>query len=119
MNASKSMRQIQLAKLSAARSAVSERTHRAVGALVLDEKVRIEGVLLPVPASAVSITVFKFANELFKPGPLSDVSWIEAVDELSTPGAGSVVQYVAFYKYVATISNGFDVKVPTSKDMST
>lgn len=62
-------------------------------------------------------TVFKLANELFKPGPLSDETWNEATRVLGVSGTTAVVQYVGFYKYVATILNGFDVKVPAGRTL--
>lgn len=57
-------------------------------------------------------TAFKLATELCKPGPLASSTWDEASKVLGTSGAVAVVHYVGFYKYVATILNGFDAKVP-------
>ena len=57
-------------------------------------------------------TVFKMANELFNPGPLSAGTWEEATTVLGVSGATAVVQYGGFYKYIATILHGFDVQIP-------
>lgn len=55
---------------------------------------------------------FDLATELCKPGRLSDEAWEKAVGLLGKTAAIAVVHYVGFYKYVATVLNGFDSKVP-------
>lgn len=57
-------------------------------------------------------TAFDLATKLRKPGRLSDMTWDKAVGSLGKTAAVAVVHYVGFYKYVATILNGFDAKVP-------
>ncbi len=57
--------------------------------------------------------VFACATELVeKLGPLSRETWQRTVDAVGVQGATAVVHYVGFYKYVATILNGFDAQVP-------
>jgi hypothetical protein len=55
---------------------------------------------------------FKMATALCKPGVLDGGIWKEGVEVLGKQAAMAVVHYVGFYKYVATILNGFDAKVP-------
>lgn len=55
---------------------------------------------------------FDLATELCKPGRLSDGAWEKAVRLLGKTAAVATVHYVGFYKYVATILNVFDAKVP-------
>lgn len=59
-----------------------------------------------------SRVIFRLANQLFLPGPLNESIWREAKSVLSIDGATAVVHYVGFYKYIATILNGFDAKAP-------
>lgn len=55
---------------------------------------------------------FEVASELFKKGPLPQDSWNKAVNTLGVDGAKALVHYVGFYRYIATILNGFDVQIP-------
>lgn len=50
------------------------------------------------------------------PGPLAQSTWTTAVTELGRDGALALVQYVAYYRYLATIERGFDVQVPAEGD---
>ncbi|KAL5324562.1 hypothetical protein ACEPPN_009108 [Leptodophora sp. 'Broadleaf-Isolate-01'] len=57
--------------------------------------------------------VYDVAHELlYKPGPLSQATWDEAVRLIGKSGAVAIVQYVGFYSYVSTVLNGFDVQLP-------
>ena len=57
---------------------------------------------------------FEVATELFKPGPLHEDVWQRSVEVLGKSGAMVLVQYIGFYRYIATILNGFDVQVPAA-----
>ena len=46
------------------------------------------------------------------PGPLKQEVYDRAVSILGKQGMVVLVQYIGFYRYIATILNGFDVKVP-------
>ena len=60
--------------------------------------------------------IYNTASELVsQPGPLSDERWMEVVGAITKDGATALVQYAAFYSYVATILNGFDCKIPDGK----
>ena len=49
-------------------------------------------------------------------GPLSQPLWDDAVDQLGTDGALSLVHHVGFHKYLATVLNGFDAQVPAESE---
>ncbi|KAJ9616605.1 hypothetical protein H2200_000324 [Cladophialophora chaetospira] len=55
---------------------------------------------------------FELATALGKPGPVDQAVWDKAVKVLGKEGASAVVHYTGFYKYIGTILNGFDAKVP-------
>ena len=60
---------------------------------------------------------FEIATDLCRPGPLDGALWDKGLAILGRSGAMAVVQYVGFYKYVCTILNGFDAKVPKGADV--
>ena len=72
----------------------------------------IDGCKCPPGFNEEEHVVFRMANGLCAPGPLDAEIWEEATKTLGVSGATAIVQYVAFYKYVATILNGFDVQIP-------
>lgn len=76
----------------------------------------IESILhteCPRSFSTEERTVYDATCELVsKPGPLSEEKWRNLVAAITKDGATAVVQYAAFYSYVATILNGFDCRVP-------
>jgi len=87
--------------------------HSAVSGLPKSDLNQISKGLCPDHLGRDCKIAFKMATELCnRPGPLTVSTWNEAVDVLSVSGATAVVQYVGFYKYVATILNGFDSQVP-------
>ena len=46
------------------------------------------------------------------PGPLKQSVYDRGVEVLGKEGMTVLIQYIGFYRYVATILNGFDVQVP-------
>ena len=89
--------------------------HEALSGFPRSELDQIDKGICPPTMDEECKIVFKVANELFQPGPLSSSTWDEAVSVLGISGSTAVVQYVAFYKYIATILNGFDAQVPDGK----
>ena len=86
--------------------------HSKLSGIPKSELNDVHNSVCPDSFNAEEKATFKMANELFKLGPVSTSTWNETVEVLGVSGATAVVQYVAFYKYVATILNGFDAQVP-------
>ncbi|KIW53591.1 hypothetical protein PV05_09148 [Exophiala xenobiotica] len=76
----------------------------------LDE---IESGVCPADLGDDEMIAFDVATELLeRPGPLREDVWQRAVGVLGKNGAMVLVQYIGWYRYIATILNGFDVQVP-------
>lgn len=86
--------------------------HSAVSRLSSEDLKTIADGRCPEHLDKKCHAAFDLATELCKPGRLSDEAWGNAVGSLGKTAAVAVVHYVGFYKYVATILNGFDAKVP-------
>lgn len=86
--------------------------HQQLSGLPPDDFDSIDQGKCPPSFDEEQRVVLKMANGLFAAGPLSAEIWEEGTKVLGISGATAVVQYVAFYKYIATILNGFDVQVP-------
>ena len=98
------------------KAAYEVEAHEKLSGIPRSDLDKISNGICPDSFSEEEKMVFKVANELFLPGPLMQRTWDEAVKVFGISGTTAVVQYVAFYKYIATILNGFDVQVP--KDSS-
>lgn len=86
--------------------------HSALSRLRDDDLKAIAGGRCPGHLDEKCHAAFNLATELCKPGRLSDEAWENAVARLGKTAAVAAVHYIGFYKYVATILNGFDAKVP-------
>jgi 4-carboxymuconolactone decarboxylase len=76
----------------------------------IDSLLRLE---CPSTFNSEERAVFEATRELVaKPGPLSDEKYAALVSAITKDGATAVLQYTAFYCYVATVLNGFDVQIP-------
>lgn len=74
---------------------------------------QIESGVCPVDLADDEKIAFDVATKLLEcPGPLDEDLWQRAVDVLGKSGAMVLVQYIGYYRYVATILNGFNVQVP-------
>lgn len=76
---------------------------------VLDD---IESGKCPETLDEEGKVVFEMATKLFEAGPLPASLWGKAVATLGVQGSTAVVHYVGYYKYIATILNGFDAQIP-------
>lgn len=88
--------------------------HSAVSGLGVEDLKTIADGRCPDHLDGKCHAAFDLATELCKPGRLSDGAWENAIRLLGKTAAVAVVHYVGFYKYVATILNGFDAKAPES-----
>lgn len=89
--------------------------HSAVSRLPPSDLDEIKRGTCPAHLDEGCKVAFKVATELCeKPGPLGADIWNDAADTFGSTGATALVHYVGFYKYVATILNGFDAQVPAS-----
>lgn len=86
--------------------------HSAVSRLDAEDLRTIADGRCPAHLDGKCHAAFDLATELCKPGRLSDGAWENAARLLGKTAAVAIVHYVGFYKYVATILNGFDAKVP-------
>lgn len=86
--------------------------HSAVSRLSSEDLKTIADGRFPDHLDEKCHAAFDLATELCKPGRLSGEGWEKAVGSLGKTAAVAVVHYVGFYKYVGTILNGFDAKVP-------
>jgi len=87
--------------------------HSAVSRLSEADLDELKRGTCPAHLSKECHVAFKVATELCEtPGPLDAGIWKEAINMFGMIGATTLVHYVGFYKYVATILNGFDAKVP-------
>lgn len=86
--------------------------HSAVSRLSANDLKAIADGRCPDHLDKKCRAAFDLAVELCKPGRLSDVAWENALGILGKTAAVAVVHYAGFYKYVATILNGFDAKIP-------
>ena len=98
-----------------AKAAYAFYAHSAVSALPKPDLDQIWQGECPAHLDSASQTAFHVAYDLcHQPGPLRQSVWEQAVETLGRKAAVALVHYVGFYKYVATILNGFDAKVPDS-----
>lgn len=86
--------------------------HSAVSRLSSEDLKTIADGRCPDHLDEKCHAAFDLATELCKPGRLSGRAWEKAISSLGKMAAVAVVHYVGFYKYVGTILNGFDAKVP-------
>jgi hypothetical protein len=87
--------------------------HKAASKLGENDLQQILGGSCPPHLDAACQVSFRVAKELSEsPGPLKLEVWEGAVKVLGLEAAKAVVHYVGFYKYISTILNGFDAKLP-------
>ena len=95
------------------KAAYEEAAHQQLSGFSKSELEDIEKRVCPAHFDEEKKAVFAYATELVeKPGPLSQETWQRTVNGIGVQGTTAVVHYVGFYKYVATILNGFNVQVP-------
>lgn len=94
------------------KAAYEVKAHETLSGFARSDLEEIDRGICPANMTDEGKIVFKVATELFNPGPLPEATWNEAVEVLGIQGVTAVVQYVGFYRYVSTILNGFDAKVP-------
>lgn len=88
--------------------------HSATSSLPKEDLERIWNKECPEHLDDACKAAFQVANELcVHPGPLPAATYDRALTVLGKQGLTALIQYVGFYKYVSTILNGFDCKVPT------
>ena len=103
-----------LVTVSHAQAAYAMYAHSAVSKLPKDDLDEITiNRTCPDHLDAACHTAFTMASELAtKSGPLAEHVWQEGVRVRGREAAIAVIHYCGFYKYVATILNGFDAKSP-------
>lgn len=88
--------------------------HSAVSQLDDQDLKQVLSGQCPQHFDAKTKMAFDLATALCQPGVLPAKLWQESIDVLGREATIAVVHYVGFYKYVATILNGFDARVPSS-----
>lgn len=92
-----------------AHSAVSGLSKMDLDSILVDKK-------CPPSLDRQCQVAFNVATHLASiPGPLDESVWMEAVEVLGREAAIVLMHYCGLYKYVCTILNAFDAKLPAPK----